>query len=242
MSADAVGIGMARGRDRHDGRPRPGDKPGMAHDVDADVVGRQVAGILQEPADAAADVDEHAARMPGAQECRGGAINRDVALALTRQSTFDGCVDLSCLPVSASCSVCPVQASRARARSEAGRPRVPARRGVRRPPGAQPRAQPRVVDELAEHPRQRVEVSGRHEPTALVRTQSQGRRPCRSSRPARPTGALRQTRRRTARAPRSADRRDRPRASAAARHAARREIARAARVRARATSCRRSAR
>ena len=48
----------------------------MAHDVDADVVGRQVARELQEPADAAADVDEDAARAAGAQERRGGAIDR----------------------------------------------------------------------------------------------------------------------------------------------------------------------
>ncbi len=46
---------------------RVGGQARMAHDVDADVVGRQVARELQEPADAAADVDEDAARAPGAQ-------------------------------------------------------------------------------------------------------------------------------------------------------------------------------
>ncbi len=46
--------------------------------------------------------------------------------------------------------------------------RCAACRGVGRPAGAQPRAEPRVVDELAEDARQRVEVAGRHEPTAVV--------------------------------------------------------------------------
>ena len=104
-------------------------------------------------------------------------------------------------------------------------------RGVGRPAGSQPRAEPRVVDELAEDARQRVEVAGRHEPTAVVGDNLWRAAGVGGHDRARPTGALRRTPRRTARDLHWVDRTDRPPASAAARRAARRESARAARAR-----------
>ena len=77
----AVQIGAMEGRVRR--------QPGMPRDVDTDVVGSEVARILEEPADAAPDVDEDTAGAPGAQQGRCGAINRRIALALAVQPTLD---------------------------------------------------------------------------------------------------------------------------------------------------------
>src|SRR5580765_2108514 len=66
-------------------------EPGVPHDVDANVVAGQIAGVLQKPPDAAADVDDHATRAARVQQLCRRAVDRCVAFAITLQSTLDGC-------------------------------------------------------------------------------------------------------------------------------------------------------
>ena len=223
---------------------RVGGQARMAHDVDADVVGRQVARELEESADAAADVDEDAARAPGAQQGRGGAIDRDVAraLAFSPRSTAASIV---MPPVSIGhADLAASKRLRERdARFAAGRPRVRSapRHGPARGRPAAPRS-PASSTSSPRTPRQRVEVAGRHEATAVVGDDLRRAAGIGGHDRARPTGAPRRRPRRTAQDLHSVGQKDRLPASAAARHAVRRETAPAARVRVVATSCRSSAR